>query len=89
MGPDNFAALARSPPSICSGITARRQEWILRTVLTWPVTVALKAQDAKTEITSSDGPAIDFDEPRVFHLDRTLSFAEETSKLAAELTRSG
>lgn len=47
------------------------------------------AQEARTEIISPDAPAVEIDELRLFGLDWTAIFADETSKLTAVPARSG
>jgi hypothetical protein len=47
------------------------------------------AQEDRIEIISPDAPAVVSNELRVFGLDGTALFADEISKLAAVLARSG
>ena len=61
----------------------------MRIVLAFPARFVSVAQEARTEIISPDAPAIEIDELRLFGLDWTVIFADETSKLAAVPARSG
>jgi hypothetical protein len=52
------------------------------------VKVPLVAQEARTEVISPGVPAIEFDEPRLFGLNRILLVTDEIDKLAAVEVRS-
>lgn len=54
-----------------------------------PAKVLPVAQEARTEVSSPDVPAVVSNELMVFGLDGTALFADETSKLVAVLARSG
>lgn len=67
---------------------ARKREWLFRILSVRPVKAPLVAQEARTEVISPGVPAIEFDEPRLFGLNRILLVTDEIDKLAAVEVRS-